>query len=534
MGSMPKLLLIFFIIFVCRNLFAQSPSQIGACIQDPNADALQKEWKHYHEVKKKRAHINTALLVQNIRMDHDTLKLVQAISEVENLMNIIDELENKYFLKAFVDTRFNELIAHPDFMVRLSKKEVDTEIHASELKFKDDPYFYQLLDKIRAEIAKPEITEAIELFRIYDLGILEKNYRKSAKSALKLIRQKGATKEAVRNWLNDPPYLRNVPYPSVKLGPFAIRYRTLLVKSVAIFVQERVVTLAEAQKIYSHIKAAEVNEINTLLPPTEKNSFDDHIAKLLSPSDAAIDGVARTLWGEASSCESMGLAQFEAIGRIIADRSLAVKRSLEEQTFLEKKSEEVREQNWAKVLKNWVGISRPAPGLKNKPIKHLKGLSDFGRKEKLDLLEAAQVISKKGQFSVWNSFAVKHYHTGQFQQNIPDAVYEIQGPQAENDDRALVRILCPQFQTREQKDLWSKAIQIASDIVLGPEILAKKIKWPVNGDILFYTHDAALPFAKEIKVPHLLVDNKKVPLRGKGHGACNRFRLFMPKNKNQY
>jgi hypothetical protein len=56
----------------------------------------------------------------------------------------------------------------------------------------------------------------------------------------------------------------------------------------------------------------------------------------------------------------------------------------------------------------------------------------------------------------------------------------------------------------------------------------------VNGEILFYTHDAGLPFAKEIKVPYLLVSNAKRVLRGRGSGACNQFRLFVPKNKNQY
>jgi hypothetical protein len=60
------------------------------------------------------------------------------------------------------------------------------------------------------------------------------------------------------------------------------------------------------------------------------------------------------------------------------------------------------------------------------------------------------------------------------------------------------------------------------------------ITWPSQGEILFYTHEAALPFAKEVKIPHILIDHKKTALRGKGQGPCNRFRLFVPKNKNQY
>ena len=265
------------------------------------------------------------------------------------------------------------------------------------------------------------------------------------------------------------------------------------------------------------------------------NSFDDHLINYVREKNlAAIEGVARTLWGEASSCAQQGLAQFEAIARIIADRSLAVKRAQIELQNFDKKSEEVREQNWSTVLKNWVGIKRPAPGLQNKPINRLRGLSDFGRKEKMDLHEAAQVISKKGQFSVWNSYSIKRYASGQFNKNIPNAEYEIQGPQSPNDDRALVRILCPQFINNEQKRLWLMAAKLAEEIVLTPEKLVQRITWPISGDILFYTHEAPLPFAKEVKVPYLVIDSKKQLLRAKGKGACNRFRLFIPKAKNLY
>jgi hypothetical protein len=207
---------------------------------------------------------------------------------------------------------------------------------------------------------------------------------------------------------------------------------------------------------------------------------------------------------------------------------------MNEQISNEKVSLEVREKNWMTFLNNWVGIKRPAPGLKNKPALKLRGLSDFGRKEKIFLPPAAQVISKKGQFSVWNSFTIKQYQTGQYHKNIPNAVYEIQGPQAKNDDQALVRILCPQFQTQEQKQLWADAIKISEMIVKRPGDVVTKYNWPIKGDILFYTHDAPLGFAKEVKVPHLLIDQKIRKLRGTGNGACNHFRLFIPKNKNQY
>lgn len=513
---------------------AQAAAPIGSCIRDPNALALQDEWKHYLELKKKKVRINSSVMVQKIRMDEVTMRLLQAISEVEKLMVILDELEKQFLKKAFVDTRFNDMISSPDFISKLETKTMDLEIKGSELTFKDDPRFYELLDKIREEVKRVEIKDALQLFRTYDLGVLEASYRKSAKDALKLIRKKGASADLVRSWIKDPPYLRNVPLPAAKLGSFALVYRSLVSRSVENFLLNRKIFIDEAKIIYPKIKISDIDEINSIQPPTEKNSFDESISIINDIETAAIDGVARTLWGEATSCQAQGLAQFEAISRIITDRSLAVCRALVEQKNLASQNSEVREKNWSTFLSNWVGISRPAPGMKNKAYAKLRGLSDFGRKENSTLHCAAQVISKKNQFSVWNSYSLKSFHTGVFHPNIPDVVYEIQGPQAENDDKALIRILCPEFQSEEQKKIWTYAQALATEIVRSPETLVKRINWPVPGEILFYTHEAALPFAKEVKAPHLLVNGKKLMIRGSGKGACNLFRLFVPKVKNLY
>jgi hypothetical protein len=185
-------------------------------------------------------------------------------------------------------------------------------------------------------------------------------------------------------------------------------------------------------------------------------------------------------------------------------------------------------------LSNWAGIKRPAPGMQNRATLRLKGLSDFGRKERMGIPCAAQVVSKKNQFSVWNSYSVKKFQTGQFHPNIPNATYELKGPQAENDDKALMRILCPEFQNEEQRKLWEHARSIAEVIVKSPQSLVQKYNWPVKGEILFYTHEAKLPFAKEVKVDHLLADQKKLMIRGKGKRVCDKFRLFVPKVNNQY
>lgn len=526
------LILVFIFIFTHAS-FAAIP--IGSCIRDPNAEALQAEWKRYLDLRQKRAKINISVMAKKITMDTESMRLLQAISEVEELMVVLDELESHFLKKSFVDTRFNDVVASPDFLVKLESKKIDEEIKNSSLSFKDNPHFYELLEKSRNQIKKPEVKDALTLFRTYDLGILEKAYRKSARQALKLIRKKGATAKIVRSWIKDPPYLKNVALPPRSLGPFAIAYRELIAKSVGNFVLQRKIDLAEARIKFPKISQQEVDEMNSLMPPIEKNSFDEYVAKMNNTETAAIDGVARTLWGEATSCQREGLAQFEAISRIIADRSLAVCRSIVENRDLERKNVEVREKNWSTFLSNWAGIKSPAPGMKNKAYAKLKGLSDFGRKDQINFHCAAQVISKKNQFSVWNSYTLKAFKTGQVHKNIPNVVYEIQGPQAVNDDKALIRILCPEFQTEEQKQIWSSAVAFATEIVRTPEALTKRILWPINEEIYFYTHEASLPFAKEVKVDHVLIGGKKLLIKRKGKkGVCDQFRLFTPKQKNLY
>jgi hypothetical protein len=524
------LLLIF--LLTTSSVFAAAP--IGSCIRDPNAMALQNEWKQYLDLMTKKSKVNTSTLVKEIRMDTESMRLLQAISEVENLMVILDELEDKFLKKSFVDIRFNDLISSPDFIKKLENKQIDSEIKSSELPFKNDEHFYELLEKVRAEIKRAEIKDALSLFRTYDLGILEKSYRKSARLALKLIRKKGATPEIVRSWISDPPYLRNVILPPASMGPFADVYRELLSRSIASYVLNRKVSLLEAKKKYPKISKEDVDQINNITPPNENNSFDDYISKINDVDTSAIDGVARTLWGEATSCQLQGLAQFEAISRIIADRSLAVCRSIQEQKGLETKNVEVRKKNWTTFLDNWVGIQRPAPGMQNKAYLKLKGLSDFGRRENIKIHCAAQVISKKYQFSVWNSYTLKKFKTGVVHKNIPNVQYEIQGPQAVNDDKALIRILCPEFQNDEQKKIWNMAVNYATEIVKNPTGLSNKIKWPTKDEILFYTHEAALPFAREVKVDHVLVDGQKLLIKKKARGVCNQFRLFTPKAANLY
>lgn len=509
---------------------------IGSCIQDPNGILLQKKWKEYHDLIYKKTKINTHRIVDDLRMNLETYRLIKAISESEKLISLVDQIEKKFLKKAFVDRAFNDMISSDIFIDKAKNGSLDFEIDNSNLSFKNNVEFRNLLTEIKSELKKSEVQESLIIFKKYDIGILENEYRKSAKIALKLIRSRNGSIENVRKWEKDLPFLRNIPLPHAKYGPFIRVYRKLIEDSIRDFILETTVTEAFTKKFFPKIKKVEIEKINAATAPVELNTFDDHLLKANSPKDnsLAVDGVLRTLWGEAASCEMKGLEQFLAIGKIIADRSIAVCKSIKELEQVKSETEIVRKKNWSTFLENWIGIKRPAPGMAIRPSLKSKGLSDFGRKEKMDLHCAAQVISKKDQFSVWNSYTLKKYNSGQYHKNIPNVEYAIKGPQSENDDQALARILCPQFITNEQKLIWEKAIAISKEIVSSPKAFSDKLKWTGDKTIYFYTHAAELNFAKEVKKVDLVYMGNKIKIKGKSKNPCDHFRLFTPKQSDIY
>jgi hypothetical protein len=469
-------------------------------------------------------------------MNLETYKLVRAISESEKLINLVDQIEKKYLKKVFVDRAFNDMVSSDMFLQKAKNGMLEKEINDSSLSFKNDDDFKILLREIGVELKRPEVIESLSIFKKYDIGILEDEYRKSAKIALKLIRSRNGSLLNVRRWEHDLPFLRNIPLPHLKYGPFIKVYRRLISESVKDFILETPLSFEFTKIYFPKIKKEEILKINDLEPPVENNTFDDHLLKKNSPNDLslAVDGVLRTLWGEAASCEMKGLDQFLAIGKIIADRSLAVCKTIKELDQVKIETETVRKKNWSTFLENWVGIKRPAPGMAIRPSLKTKGLSDFGRKEKIELHCAAQVISKKDQFSVWNSYTLKKYNSGQYHKNIPNVEYTIKGPQSENDDQALVRILCPQFISNEQRVVWEKALQISKEIVNNPKEFSDKLKWSVDKKIYFYTHAAELNFAKEVKKVDLIYKNAKLKIKANSKNPCDHFRLFVPKQSDIY
>jgi hypothetical protein len=135
---------------------------------------------------------------------------------------------------------------------------------------------------------------------------------------------------------------------------------------------------------------------------------------------------------------------------------------------------------------------------------------------------------------VWNSFTLKRFRYTSNQRNIPNAEYSIQGPQSSRDDQALTRILCPAFENEAQRKLWLLAESLARDLVLNRKRISIEFEWPTHDPILFYTHEAELPFAREVKLTTLKHGKTRLKINGKGQGPCNRFRLFAPKGGQRF
>jgi hypothetical protein len=169
----------------------------------------------------------------------------------------------------------------------------------------------------------------------------------------------------------------------------------------------------------------------------------------------AIDGVARTLWGEAGICPH----QMEAIGRVIVDRTLKVNQ----------------------------GIGR-----------------EYDRPEMAgQLLPVERVISRTNQFSGWNSETQDQVSFSSLLKEMPGAprnvpsggviVETAEGPWHLNQ-------LCPQISRNSHyfghasessdSDLaWRKAVELAKTIVLDPEGYRARYQWlaPLES-VYYYTH----------------------------------------------
>jgi len=298
----------------------------------------------------------------------------------------------------------------------------------------------------------------------------------------------------------------------------------------------------------------------------DQQVFVDKDETTLTASDVSqIDMVARTLLGEVMTCQEQGLYQAEAVGMVIAKRSLAVSNSVDESIEVKNENNQVFDSMMDKMTKDktTADINQLASAVIKTP--HLKGRLHYGRPDlstSLPFMPAAEVVSKNLQFSVWDPHYSKAYQVSQFGSlgpNLPDHKFHIYGPLGIEALKAQIRGLCPEISKnsnlgkefnkgqiklwngdfKKSTPVWDHMLDLAFEIVKNPKRFLDHYSWkppPAKKDsIYFYTHGPDLPFANPVKVDfvHDNFTGKDLKLRGT-KSPCNKFQAFAPKEIGIY
>lgn len=253
--------------------------------------------------------------------------------------------------------------------------------------------------------------------------------------------------------------------------------------------------------------------------------------------EKSIDGVARTLYGEAESCQLSGASQFEAIAAVIAARSISV-------------DQDNQQKNIFLSLANFgIGVIDVLSPLEIAPLSSYEsGASDFGRTREIgsnpivsEMSTPAQVVSKPGQFSVWKignqeSLEVSRWIRLPTNLGYPkDLKTVVSGALGKDVDPAQRKVLCP------NNKIFNDAVAVAKELVTDYTAYANKYRFHQGNKRVvpyFYTHGAniRLGFAKQVlPAPSFSsvtaeegVQNLPIYV---GPSACVNMKLYKPKIK---
>lgn len=183
----------------------------------------------------------------------------------------------------------------------------------------------------------------------------------------------------------------------------------------------------------------------------------------------AIDAVARTLYGEVQGCQfdwkedEYRPGHFEAVGRLIADRTEAVGSGT------------------------------------------LGGTRDFGQPSELPIME--QVVSRSGQFNNWD-LAIKNRRGHPYKLN--GALFNSLCPRNERNKSVFVG---PNERLSEEHDeIWKWAAEIATQMYLNRASYQSRYPWKIAGRakpdlrVLFFTHGDTKPTSRYSRFQPLPVE----------------------------
>jgi len=263
---------------------------------------------------------------------------------------------------------------------------------------------------------------------------------------------------------------------------------------------------------------------------------------------AAIDGLARTLVGEAMSCQEGGSSQYEAIGLVFANRSLAI------QEYQQREYEIVRNQADSNFFQKQLDVlfsSNPNAQFERYLSNPLRGLADFGRRDLYgyQLHTVSQALSAPRQFDSWQASSMDSYSLekliGKQPESYPRLNLEIPRKINFNEAPVYQTVLCPRGSDdriiAKKSILFDQALDVAAQVVFNQKDYLKRYAFIDNSgkpipEVYFYTHGVNLGFAHKVQTQFLLDrnTNTRLPLLKAKAGACDDFRLFKATPSNQY
>lgn len=259
---------------------------------------------------------------------------------------------------------------------------------------------------------------------------------------------------------------------------------------------------------------------------------------------AAIDGLARTLVGEAMSCQSAGSRQYEAIGLVFAERA----KSIEDYYAMRKRTEENdQDPQFFEKQKAVFYSANVNEQFYRYLSNNLRGALDFGRKDTrgISLHPISQALSAPMQFDSWQAVRSQKVSLRtlkpQISKNIPEVNLDFYLPQTTQEANVFDTVLCP-LKRAQNQHMFEEALDVAAQVVLNQENYRSRFqfvdaKGSAFKEVYFYTHGVPLGFA--IRVPTVkLKDNQTkqlLPLVPPTTvGACGKVMFFKATPQNSY
>jgi hypothetical protein len=519
--------------------------RFGACLVSPDNHDFENAWTLYHQLIQKKVRVNLGHYDQ-MQVTDDVREFITSLSTIAPLIYSWDAIKTSAWMThMYKDKNFVSFTLSAAFVYALKDTDfVEKNQDPNFIESYKDPEFQKNFNEIVSVIRDPNGLKALTYFHKKKLVFVDPV---GLKSALNLITFFGLPNSL--DQFNGISLMKDLPQPDANHGEkdvFASAYWDVFESSVSHFLETNLTG---------------ESDLDHAVDPDQGIPFDDYVVKahandprvqltktiygkeyqVTVPEITAIDGVARTLWGEASECEvGRNVHGFSAVGLVMANRAIAIQNTINGRS------------GYKAVMKKNVEIIENADGndsLEGFVPEQTLGQSIFGRPGS-SLLPAAQVVSRREQFSCWNGYypkQVKLSSIAPLPKGMPDFNYTIKIPANSSDEHDLVNVLCPTINANVHKhdgrmgwntsfpnsyDVgWKEAVDLATLIVLDPQKVKQLYNFvpaPTTAPLFYTNGNLNQPGQPEIHVEGMTFKDPDTGTTESftGGARCNAFRVF--------